>query len=91
MPESPATSDLQQHREWLEAFTEKLLRPYLNRLQSKNAPAAPKVFNDPVWGSMVLTPLEIILIDSLLVQRLRRVRQLGVVHWVYPGATHTRF
>ncbi|MFN8612437.1 MAG: HD domain-containing protein [Vulcanimicrobiota bacterium] len=28
--------------------------------------------------------------DSPLLQRLRRIRQLGVVHWVYPTAGHSR-
>ncbi|MHA1682097.1 MAG: HD domain-containing protein [Promethearchaeota archaeon] len=31
------------------------------------------------------------LIDSLPVQRLRRIRQLAGTEYVYPGATHTRF
>jgi HD superfamily phosphohydrolase len=30
-------------------------------------------------------------IDQPAFQRLRRVRQLGPTHWVYPGAVHTRF
>ena len=30
-------------------------------------------------------------IDHPSFQRLRKVRQLGPTHWVYPGATHTRF
>ena len=36
------------------------------------------------------TGLEMLL-DSPWFQRLRRVRQLGVTHLVYPGAVHTRF
>ena len=35
--------------------------------------------------------LERRLIDTTPFQRLRRVRQLGNTHLVYPGATHTRF
>lgn len=31
------------------------------------------------------------LIDHPAFQRLRLVRQLGPLHWIYPGATHTRF
>ena len=31
------------------------------------------------------------MIDHPCFQRLRKVRQLGPIHWVYPGATHTRF
>ncbi len=30
-------------------------------------------------------------IDSVIVQRLRDIRQLSMAHLVYPGATHTRF
>jgi HD superfamily phosphohydrolase len=50
-----------------------------------------KEINDAVSGTIALTPIEVIVLDSPLLQRLRFVRQLGAVHWVYPGATHTRF
>ena len=50
----------------------------------------PKVFNDPVWGTIELLPWEVVLLDSPLVQRLRGVRQLGLAHYVYPGAGHDR-
>lgn len=50
----------------------------------------PKVFNDPVWGTIELLPWETILLDSPLLQRLRGVRQLGMAHHVYMGATHDR-
>jgi HD superfamily phosphohydrolase len=50
-----------------------------------------KVITDPVHGDIHLTRLEIAIVDSAPFQRLRRVRQLGATHLVYPGATHTRF
>jgi len=50
----------------------------------------PKVFNDPIWGTIELLPWEILLLDSTLVQRLRGVRQLGLAYYVYPGAGHDR-
>src|SRR5438270_9787214 len=50
----------------------------------------PKVFNDPVWGTIEFLPWEVVLLDSPLVQRLRGVRQLGLAHYVYPGAGHDR-
>lgn len=50
----------------------------------------PKVFNDPVWGTIELLPWEVVLLDSPLIQRLRGVRQLGLAHYVYPGAGHDR-
>ena len=51
---------------------------------------AGKEINDAVWRTISLTQFEVLILDSPLVQRLRRVRQLGVVHWVYPGAGHSR-
>jgi HD superfamily phosphohydrolase len=50
-----------------------------------------KVITDPVHGDIYVTELERRAIDSPTMQRLRRVRQLGTTHLVYPGATHTRF
>jgi len=38
-----------------------------------------------------LNKWEIAILDSYLMQRLRGLRQLGVIHWVYPNAGHTRF
>jgi len=49
-----------------------------------------KTITDPVHGDIHVNRLEQAIIDSRPVQRLRRVRQLGTTHLVYPGATHTR-
>jgi uncharacterized protein len=50
-----------------------------------------KVITDPIHGDIFITDLERRVIDSPPFQRLRRVRQLGMTHLVYPGATHNRF
>jgi len=51
-----------------------------------------KIFNDPVYG-FVKVPDGIIqdLINHPYFQRLSRIKQVGTVSYVYPGATHTRF
>lgn len=53
--------------------------------------APSKIITDPVHGDVYLNLLEQAIVDSPPMQRLRRVRQLGTSHLVYPGATHTRF
>lgn len=79
-------------REFAYAFAEQRLRPYIERISKPRAiGTAPKEINDAIWGTIKVSPLEVVVLDCPLVQRLRLVRQLGVVHWVYPGATHSRF
>ncbi|MYE69483.1 MAG: HD domain-containing protein [Gemmatimonadetes bacterium] len=46
---------------------------------------------DPVWNTIRLDALAAAIIDTPAFQRLRYIRQLGLAHLVYPGATHTRF
>lgn len=51
-----------------------------------------KIVNDPVYG-FINIPYELAfdLIEHPYFQRLRRIKQLGLTHLVYPGALHTRF
>lgn len=51
-----------------------------------------KIFSDPVHG-FISVPKNVILslIQTPEVQRLRRIRQLGIGYLVFPGAEHTRF
>jgi uncharacterized protein len=51
-----------------------------------------KIVNDPVYG-FISIPFELVfdLIEHPYFQRLRRIRQLGLTYFVYPGANHTRF
>jgi len=51
-----------------------------------------KIFNDPVYG-FVTIPYGILfdLVEHPYFQRLRRISQLGLTSYVYPGALHTRF
>jgi len=51
-----------------------------------------KIVNDPVYG-LINIPSEIVydLIEHKYFQRLRRIKQLGLTDFVYPGAMHTRF
>ena len=44
-----------------------------------------------VTGDVLLTATEVAVIDTRSFQRLRGVRQLGTVNFVYPTALHTRF
>ncbi|MFO0749239.1 MAG: HD domain-containing protein [Myxococcota bacterium] len=59
--------------------------------------AKPKLFRDPVHDTIALPQdsdadrLLIQLLDTPEVQRLRRIRQLGLTSMVYPGAEHSRF
>jgi HD superfamily phosphohydrolase len=45
---------------------------------------------DVLWGHIYFTPELVALIDSSPFIRLNHILQLGPVHRIYPGATHTR-
>jgi HD superfamily phosphohydrolase len=51
-----------------------------------------KIINDPVYGFLRFAEPEIMdIIEHPWFQRLRHIKQMGLAHLVYPGATHTRF
>lgn len=51
-----------------------------------------KIINDPVHGFINIADYPLYeLIEHPFFQRLRRIKQLGLTYFVYPGATHTRF
>ncbi len=51
-----------------------------------------KIINDPIYG-LISFPFEILydIIDHKYFQRLRRISQMGLSSYVYPGANHSRF
>jgi len=51
-----------------------------------------KIINDPVHG-FIKIPYEIIfdIMEHRCFQRLRRISQTGLLSFIFPGATHTRF
>ena len=51
-----------------------------------------KIINDPVYGFISInSELIFDVIQHPYFQRLRRIKQLGLTDFVYPGALHTRF
>jgi HD superfamily phosphohydrolase len=51
-----------------------------------------KILNDPVYGFIgVPRGLVFELVEHPFFQRLRRIKQVSLTHYVYPGALHTRF
>lgn len=56
-----------------------------------------KLFRDPIHNLITLdraSPADVVIlkaIDTIEVQRLRRIKQLGMAHMAYQGAEHSRF
>ena len=51
-----------------------------------------KNYNDPIYGFISIpTPFIYNLIQEPVFQRLRRIQQMGLSHYVFSGATHHRF
>jgi HD superfamily phosphohydrolase len=65
-------------------FGEHALHPFLELKPYKD-------IHDPIWGTSGFSWRELALMDTPLMQRLRRIRQTGLAFEVYPCAQHTRF
>ena len=50
-----------------------------------------KFIRDSVYGDINLNKFEVSIMDMPQFQRLRRIKQLGLISLIYPGANHTRF
>ena len=50
-----------------------------------------RTIRDPLWQNVHLDATAAAVVDAPEFQRLRRVKQLGFAHLVYPGAVHNRF
>ena len=50
-----------------------------------------KFIRDSIHGNLPITQYETELIDYPQIQRLRRLKQLGFISLIYPGANHSRF
>jgi len=83
MAVSPAPPDLAQR---VDTFVQWLFEDYKPTL-----PKGPKVFNDALLGNLLFSQQEVAVIDCPIMQRLRRIKQTGLVYYVFPSATHTRF
>lgn len=50
-----------------------------------------KQISDPIHGVIELTDVEVQIVCSRSFQRLRNIKQLGLAHYVFPGADYSRF
>src|SRR5271157_780446 len=83
MDTSSAKPDLAER---VNAFVKWLFEGY-----KATPPRGPKVINDALLGNLFFSRHEVAVIDCPILQRLRRIKQTGLVYYVYPSATHSRF
>lgn len=88
--------ELASIRKEVEDYSEIVLKDYIekckdyqlmNSLHYLNS----KIFFDSIWGTIELNEGEILLIDSPIIQRLRKIKQLGLVDLLFSSANHSRF
>ncbi len=54
-------------------------------------PSDQKLVRDAVHGYQLLAPHEVAILDTPVIQRLRRIHQTALAYFVYPSAVHSRF
>lgn len=89
MPEQVQTiqdKDVEKYKERIEKFVSELLLSYKPRNVKDR-----KVIHEAIHGSNIFFEHEIAILDSPLLQRLRKIHQNGLAYLTYPTAVHTRF
>lgn len=87
---------LLKYRTDISEFVLLMLKDYLEEAKNKIfsgyfESSIEKSFYDSVWGTIEISIGEILILDSPLLQRLKRIKQLGLADVLYSGANHTRF
>lgn len=72
--------------EKIDRFVKSLFKTYKARKITDR-----KVIHDAVHGSNIFYEHEVAIIDTPLIQRLRRIHQTGLVFLTYPASVHKRF
>ena len=83
--------EFEKIRNEVDIFAERLLKDYTQNLSDRSSSSAEKEIFDAVWGPVEFNAGEIALLDSPLIQRLRKIKQLGLASYVYCGADYSRF
>ena len=75
----------------VQAFVKKSLSEYNKSIAKNGFCYTDKDIFDFVWGTIEFSKAEVCVLDSPLLQRLRRIRQLGLASTVYCNADSSRF
>lgn len=75
----------------VEEFTKRKLKDYNDHLEKIKLNSRPKEIFDAVWGNIEFSAGEVYILDSPLLQRLRKIKQLGLAYFVYCGSDYSRF
>lgn len=83
-------------KEQIDKFVSETLNPYIKTCKSYSDNKElscnnTKNFYDSVWGTIEINEGEILLLDSPIIQRLRKLKQLGLADLLYSSADHSRF
>lgn len=84
---STASSLLRQFEQDIDVFVEEYFNAYPVPFREQSG----KVIHDALWGTQLLHPHELAIVDTPLVQRLRRIKQTAFAYLIFPSATHSRF
>lgn len=74
----------------LETAVEEFVASQLEHYEPSTPQRRRKAIHDALWGTVVLSPAEVAVLDCPLLQRLRLIHQTALAFYVYPSATHSR-